>query len=77
MINHYISVYQDRYATCIVAKYLYNATANTSTNFYMATLKFDVIFTKDYASTSDDKVDKLTREFYIQYRVFIRSYICF
>ena len=34
-----------------------------------------MIFTKVDASTSDEKVDKLTREFNIQYRAFIGSLI--
>ena len=34
-----------------------------------------MIFTKDYESTSDEKVDKLSREFNIHYRACIVSLI--
>ena len=34
MKDHSISVYQDRYDTSIVAKYMYTATVKTSTKFY-------------------------------------------
>ena len=60
MRDHSISVDQARYNTSIVAKYLYTATVKASTNFYKTTLPYDIIFTKADASTSDDKVDKLT-----------------
>ena len=43
-------------------------TVKTSTKFYKTTLPSDMIFTKDDASTSDEKVEKLTREFNINYR---------
>ena len=56
-----ISVYQDIYATSIVAKYLYTATVKSSTKFYNTTLPSDMIFTKYDTSTSDEQVDKLTR----------------
>ena len=59
--DYYISVDQDRYATSIVAKYLYTATVRVSTKFYKKKLPVDMIFTKDDASTSDEKVEKLTR----------------
>ena len=68
MRDHYIPVDQDIYDTSIVVKYLDTATFNTSTRFYKTTLPSDMIFTKAYESTSDEKVDKLTREFNIQYR---------
>ena len=61
MKGHSISVDQARYATSIVAKYLYNSTVKTSKRFYNTNLPYDMIFTKYYASTSDDQVDKLTR----------------
>ena len=56
-----ISVDQARYATSSVAKYLYTSTVKTSKRFYNTNLPYDMIFTKYYASTSDDQVDKLTR----------------
>ena len=46
MKNHSISVYQARYATSIVAKYLDTATNKVSTKFYKTTLPADMIFTK-------------------------------
>ena len=58
---HYISVYQARYATSIVAKYLDTATVKVSQKFYKPTLPADMIFTKEYVSTSDEQVEKLTR----------------
>ena len=53
---HSISVYQSRYATSIVARYLDTATLNTSTKFYKTTFTSGIIFTKAHASTSDDKL---------------------
>ena len=52
-----------------------NATVKTSTNVYKTTFPSDMIITKADASTSDEKVEKLTREFNIQYRAFIGSLI--
>ena len=65
MRHNYISIDQDIYTTCIVAKYLDTATVKTSTKFYNTTFPYDMIFTKYYASTSDEQVEKLTREFNI------------
>ena len=70
-----ISVNQARYTTYIVAKYLYTATFNKSKFFYKTTLAYDMIFTKADASTSDDQVKKLTREFNIHYIYCIISII--
>ena len=53
MKDHSISVDHDRYATSIVAKYLYTATSKASTKFYRTTLPYDMIFIKADASTSD------------------------
>ena len=50
--DHYISVYQARYATSIVDKYLDTAKVNTSTKFYRTTFPSDMILTEDDASTS-------------------------
>ena len=75
MKDHSISVDQDIYATSIVAKYLDTATVNVSTNFYKTTFTADMIFTKEYVSTSDEQVEKLTREFNIHYRACIGSLI--
>ena len=59
--DYYISVYQDRYATSGVAKYLDTPTFNTSAKFYKTTFQYVVIFTKAYAYTSDEQFEKLTR----------------
>ena len=75
MKNHNISVYHDRYTTSIVTKYLDNPTVKTSNFFYNTTLWSDIIFTKDGVSTSDEKVEKLTREFNIYFIYCIGSMI--
>ena len=72
---HSISVDQDRYATSIVAKYLDTTTVKVSNKFYKKTLPADMIFTKEYVSTSDERVEKLTREYNIHYRARIGSLI--
>ena len=73
--DYSISVYQARYATSIVEKYLYTATVKVSNKFYKTTLPADMIFTKEYVSTSDEQVEKLTREYNIHYRASIGSLI--
>ena len=75
MKDHSISVYQARYATSIVAKYLYTDTVKASKKFYKTILPSDMISTKDDTSTSDEQVEKLTREFNIHYRSCIYSLI--
>ena len=75
MKDHYISVYQDRYANSIVSKYLDVDTVKKSTRFYKTTFPYDMISTKADASTSDDQVEKLTREFNIDYKEFIGSLV--
>ena len=66
--DHSICVDQAIYATSIFAKYLYTATVKVSKTFYDTTLPADMIFTKEDVSTSDEQVEKLTREFNIHYR---------
>ena len=56
-------------------KYLDTAKAKTSTKFYKITFTSDMIFTKMDASTSDEQVEKLTRELNIHYRACIGSFI--
>ena len=63
-----ISVNQARYATSIVKKYLYTATVKVSNKFYKTRLSDDIVFTKEDVSTSDEQVEKLTREYNIHYR---------
>ena len=53
--DNYISLDQARYATSIVEKTLDTATVKVSTKFYKTTLPSDMIFTRDYVSTSDEK----------------------
>ena len=52
--DHSISLYQDGYATSVVDKYLNTSTVKKSKTFYKITLPYDLIFTKDDASISDD-----------------------
>ena len=73
--DHSISVDQARYATSIVAKYLDTATVKVSTKFYKTTFPADMILTKENVSTSDEQVEKLTREYNIHYRACISSLI--
>ena len=63
--------------TFIVAKYLDTVTFKVSKKFYKTTLPSDMIFTKADASTSDEQVEKLTREFSIHYRACIGSFFAF
>ena len=71
LTDHSISVDQARYATSMVAKYLDIATVKVSNKFYKTTLPADMIFTKEDVSTSDEQVEKLTRESNIHYRACI------
>ena len=68
-------MFQDRYATSVVAKYLETATVKSSKRFYKTTLPADMIFTKEDLSNSDEQVEKLTREYNIHYRDCIGSLI--
>ena len=73
--DHSISVDQARYDTSIVEKYLDTATVKVSNNFYETTLPADMIFTNEDVSTSDEQVEKLTREYNINYTTCIGSLI--
>ena len=75
MKDHSITMDQDRYATSIVEKYLDSATVKSSTKFYNTTFPADMIFTTEGASTSDEQVEKLTRESNIHYRACTGSLI--
>ena len=59
---------QARYATSIVEKYLDTATVKVSNKFYKTKMRADMIFTKEDVFTSDEQVEKLTREYNIHYR---------
>ena len=48
---------------------------NYLVNFSTCSSPADMIFTKEYVSTSDEQVEKLTREFNIHYRACIGSLI--
>ena len=72
MKYHYIYVYQARYASSIVAKYLDTATVNTSTNVYKTTLTSGVIFTKADTSTSNNHIERFTRDIKIPSKPLIR-----
>ena len=50
-----VSVDKAIYATSIVDKYIDTSMAKTSANVYNITFLSDMIFTKDYVSTSDEK----------------------
>ena len=63
-----VSVYQARYATYIVDKYLDTSKVKESIQFYNNTLPSDMIFIKTDASTRYEQVEKLTRELDIYYR---------
>ena len=75
MKYHSMSVDQARYSTSIVPKYFNTDTVRASKKFYKTILTSDMIFTKDDTSTSYEQVEKLTREFNIQYRDLICSLI--
>ena len=55
-----ISVNQARYATSVLAKYIYTITVKKNKRFYKTTFPSDMIFTKYDVSTSDDQVEKLS-----------------
>ena len=71
MKDYSVSVNQARYDTSIMVKYMNTATINKSKKFYNTTFPYDMIFTKDYASTSDKQVENFARKFNIQYRACI------
>ena len=58
-----------------MAKYLYNATVKTSTNFYKNFFTSDMIFTKDDAYNRYDQVEMLNRGFNAYYIPCIGSLI--
>ena len=58
MKDYSIFVYPDIYVTSIVTKYLDTSTVKKSKTFHKTTFKYDIIFTKSDASTSDEKIEK-------------------
>ena len=77
MKDHSISVDQTIYDTYILAKYIDTSTVKTSTKFYKTKFTSDMIFTNEDVSTSGEQVEKLTREFNINYRDCIVSFFYF
>ena len=75
MNDNSISVYQARYATFIIEKYLDTATLKESKKFYNNNLQSDMIFNKADASTSYEQVDNLLMELNINYRSCIGSFV--
>ena len=75
MKEHSISVYRTIYYTSIVDKYLDTTTVKTSKKFYSNTFPSERIFTRNDLSASDEKVEKLSRQFNIHYRSCIGSLI--
>ena len=59
--DHYISVYQARYATYVVANYLDNDTIKENSKFHNTTLPYDIICTKEDAYIIDEQVEVLSR----------------
>ena len=53
LMDHYISMYQAKYDTSVVAKYLDNSKIKENSKFHNTTLHHDIIFTKEDASTSN------------------------
>ena len=75
MNDPYISADQDRYATSILSKYIDTVTVKTTTKVYNTNLPYDAIFTKYDVFTSNEQVEKFSREFNIQYRAFVGPFI--
>ena len=73
MKDHSNSVDQARYATSINPKYLNTVKFKASTKFYKTKFPSDMIFTKYDTYTSDEQVEKFTRELNIHYRYCIGS----
>ena len=73
--DHSISVDQARCDSSIVEKYLDSATIKETSKLYKTTLTHDMIFTKEYDSTSDKQVELISREYNIHYIDFVGSLI--
>ena len=59
---------QARYSTSVVDKYLDTAIIKENSKFHKTTLTHDIIFTKEDASDSEERVEVLSRESNIHYR---------
>ena len=73
--DHSISVDQAIYATSFVASYLYTATIKRSSKCCNTNLPHYMIFTKEYASISDEQVEVLSIKYNIHYRSCMGSFI--
>ena len=60
--DHSISVNQDKYATSVVKDYLDTATIKENPKLHKTTLPHDMIFTKEDASISGEKLGVLSIE---------------
>ena len=60
--DYSISVYQARYVTAVVSKYLDTYTIKENPKLHKTTLLSYMVFTKEYSSTSDEQVEPLYRE---------------
>ena len=72
---HSISVDQAGYATYVVVKYINTVIIKENSKFHETTLPHYMIFTKEDASTSDEQVGVLFREYNIHYRACVVSLI--
>ena len=62
-------MYQAIYATSVIENYLYTTTTKENSKFHKNTLPHDIIFTKEDASNSYEKMGVFSREYNIHYRV--------
>ena len=62
MKDYLISVDQDRYVTSGVSKYIDTSKIKEFFEFHKTTLHHDMVFTKEDAYTSYEKVEALSRE---------------
>ena len=73
--DHSFLVHQDIYATSAVAKCLDTVPVDTSEKLNKTNFQYYIIFIKNNPSTRYNQVEKLTREFNINYRACIGSFI--
>ena len=73
--DHSILVDQDIYATYVFEKYLDTAKIKENSNLHKPTLLHDMIFIKEYASTSDEHSKVWNREYKNYYRACVGSLI--
>ena len=71
--EHSISVDQDIYATYAVENYLDTAKIKENSKFHKTTLPHGMVFTKEDASNSDEKLEVISIHFNIQYKACVLS----